>query len=127
MPQPFDLEKVKFGHPLVTRDGRAVQGFHDSGLNIIYPCVAHIPPICVGMLTFTRDGRSVDGVDNNSDLFLADPPKVRKERWVTLSVDSAGRFFSNNGDTKEQSEVMPVGCGYRILASTLINWEEPAS
>jgi len=80
---PFDLERACAGDPMVTRDGRTVDGFlfNARAEGSTYPCV-----VTVGDLfrTYTTKGKwSHDSASSEHDLFMVDTRPVPVAREVT--------------------------------------------
>lgn len=127
MPRPFDLEKAKAGAPLVTRTGIPAR------------FVAHVPDAektskVVAKIAdrgscscHQENGVCYLGQFKDSDLFLADPPKVKKERWV--AVYRLGTEFHQVSDAvKREVEEFLQDNPSRKLCGEIIHhtWEEDA-
>lgn len=126
MPRPFDLEKAKAGAPLVTRDGIKVLAFHDSGLDVLYPCTGYFEnsPEPRG---WKRDGSYTSSHEHCRDLFLADPPKVKNGRYVFLYKLPNGNVLTNQkNDHEAMAREWCEICKYTFLGGALITWEEDA-
>jgi len=68
--KPFDIEKAKAGHPVVTREGQSVRTICFDMKNTNYPIVALISDGETEYpLTFTSDGK-FDGSTSPNDLFM---------------------------------------------------------
>lgn len=124
----FDLEAAKAGKPLVTRDGRAAK------------FIAHVPEatnclfvvICVvdaRVHMFTENGKfSSDAYQDRYDLFLADPPKVKKSGWVNvypLKAKACGELATCNAVYSSFNEALRYSAPHKI-ATVEIHWEEEA-
>lgn len=129
MSRPFDLEKAKQGAPLVTRDGRPAKLLalvEEAG---DWPLAIHVGGE-KRITTYKASGRFTEtGYESNYDLFLADPPKVKKSGWVALcKMDEYPMGVGGNAPrpTKEDAIRCLGDKGHKVLAVVEIHWEEEA-
>lgn len=120
--KPFDLEKAKAGHPVVTRDGRRARIICLDRLHERYTIVALVQQLdgTEDEKTYAADGRYCYG-ESSFDLFLA-PDK--KECWVNFNKTPDKPFgFGIGGKyaTKEDADDM---ASPNRVACVHIEWEE---
>jgi hypothetical protein len=121
--KPFDLEKAKSGHPLITRDGRKVR-FLGTVNNKIYPLVIayedsvgeeHVYPIA---LNGSFNGHSRD----DRDLFLA-PNK--KTGWVNIYENHNGEPYTGTKVYKNKdTAIHQKSESNKLIDAVQIEWEE---
>lgn len=94
---PFNLEEAKTGKPVVTRDGRRMIELQIFNSEVHRPVVGIID---ARVLTFTREGKLLEGRDSNTDLFMA---PERKSIWVNVYNDGDSLCLSKvKFDTSEE-------------------------
>ena len=111
--KPFDPQKAKDGHPLVTRDGRPAKF-------IAHVLEARPYPRIVALLgsesiaTYTEQGAYyTGGVESEEDLFMA-PHKVKHSALLKLYSDGTASMIL----TKMNNSEHPCCVGERV-----IEWE----
>lgn len=124
MSRPFDLEKAKAGAPLVTRDGRAAK------------FIAHVPEVegvlilvGKGVYQAKEDGCLFGYSSNDLDLFLADPPKVKKEWWVGIWRSKSGIRDVHVSSGKTEGDMLQEVNNleyWELVTSSCLTWEEEA-
>lgn len=125
--KPFDLEKAKAGHPVVTRDGRRARILTCEMNNAWYTIVAIITANepCAGSEsaeTYTTKGEFFpDGSESPNDLFLA-PDK--KECWVNVNKAPDKPFGFGIGGTFATKEDADDMASPNRVACVHIEWEE---
>lgn len=100
--KPFNLEEALAGKPVATRDGRKITAiYHFTESKSIFSVVAHIEK-SYSVDLFTVNGKWEEGLDNQIDLFMAEP-----ERWVNIYYSKAqddvwaSDFFQSEQIAKE--------------------------
>jgi len=124
--KPFNLEEAKAGKPIVTRDGRKAK------------FIAHVPEAAEhSRVLFLQNGHiyaraetgGYDGVSKtDKDLFMAEPPKVKREGWVNV-YKTTGRLPRTGliYETPESAILAAKDAGCAVPLSTVrIEWEEEA-
>jgi hypothetical protein len=124
--KPFDLEKAKAGAPLVTRDGRAAKFVAylpecDRGHRVI--AVVNCTP-----WHYHENGEMFHNESNADDLFLADPPKVKKSRYFGILVEIKAPHYTQvvEGEGKHSALKgwnMEV---WKLVSEYTHTWEEEA-
>lgn len=117
--KPFDLEKALSGEPVVTRDGRPVKiaGYNPDAIKSdklstwIHGKAVH----------FYEDGMW-DTRESDYDLFMVEPPKVKKEGWINIYEDNPGRFPGKIWETEK--EAFGFNSSVKKVATIKIEWEE---
>jgi len=111
--KPFDLEKAKAGHPIVTRDGRDIEFIGVSSGSLKYPVCAVFDQ---SIQTFTRDGLYALNEVSQFDLFMA-PTKVK--RWVNV--------YANHRDDRSYASkyIADLHGQSSRIACVEIEFEEP--
>lgn len=101
-PLPFDLEKAKAGHPLVTRDGRKARFVAHAEDAVNYGVVVMVEGDCAASI-FTETGRFFQGGDPSAcDLFLAPPePQKMRKVWANYYPDGNVDCFKRKTDAEE--------------------------
>ncbi len=124
--KPFDIELAKAGHPVCTRDGRAVRILCYDRKNTKYPIVTLIDRgeyenIC----SYTIEGKfgnNQEEVGNN--LFMS---PVKKEGWVNVFIN-ASYFGSKTAGTiyptKEEALKDIDTKSPHYIDTVKIEWEE---
>lgn len=101
-PLPFDLEKAKSGHPIVTRDGRKARfcGYAEE-LKDGYRLIALVDGQN-SVTSFYDNGLLTSYEDTSYDLFLAQPelPKMRTV-WANYYPDGNVDCFKHKTDAEE--------------------------
>lgn len=123
--KPFDLEKAKAGAPLVTRDGRPAKFIaHETECQSPY----NVLVLIAGAINQVNEiGANYQYSASNNDLFLADPPKVKKERWVAVVVNPYGEYTSYSALDKEKLHHQITFVGAKICGEIIHHtWEEEA-
>lgn len=125
--KPFNLSAAKEGKPLVTRDGRKATFIGVSDACPKWAVAVYLEGNSA-VTTFSRTGMLLDSeAESQSDLFLADPPKVKKEAYL-VAMRSGETLFSGLFTQKENiSDYLKLNpqctlCG-EIIHHT---WEEEA-
>ena len=123
----FNLELAKAGHPLQTRDGRAVRilCYDRKSKKNNYPIVA---------LVEIQEGEedtywyTIDGYyhknkrEDKLDLFMASP---KKEGWINIYKSFAGTRYCGNIYSSEEEAINHVDdYGDTHLNTNKIEWEE---
>jgi hypothetical protein len=131
--RPFNIQEVKTnlekalkGQLLVTR--------YDKPATLIglYPenepihRVAYIVAGCVSSCSELGHVQS-NGAPDIFDLFLADPPKVKRVKWVGLYA-SFGRdaVITLTADTEDGLKGLMLGSTWKLASAQRIEWEEDA-
>lgn len=101
-PLPFDLEKAKAGHPLVTRDGRKARFVAHAEDAVNYGVVVMVEGDCA-VSTSTETGRFFQSGDPSAcDLFLAPPePQKMRKVWANYYPDGNVDCFKHKTDAEE--------------------------
>jgi len=120
--KPFDLEKAKAGHPLVTRDGRKAR------------LVGHVPEAVEPYRVYAYiEGQScaysfwesgnMGGGTNDEDLFMA-PNK--REGWVNVYGDCPphGDITAGTSPAYSTKDIADLRAGSTRSACIRIEWEE---
>lgn len=114
--KPFDLEKALAGEPVVTRDGRPVK---IAGYNPDADDYAKI----VGWVDGDTKSWDSNGeyfiAKSNTDLFMAEKPKVKKEGWVNVYPDDDVFMYPSLEEAEDAK-------GSKRVACIKIEWEEEA-
>lgn len=104
-----------------TRDGKSARIICTDGSNQKYPIIALVQnKDGKDALTYTRDGRNIDGHECPFDLFFT---SEKKEGWINVyyGKDRYNTFVCNRiFATKEEAQ----RCGKDIIATIKIEWEE---
>ena len=121
--KPFDLELAKAGHPVQTRDGRAVRiiCWDAKGL---HPVVGLVLLKDGQEQTYAWTKRGVYSISetNDLDLFMS---STKKSGWVNLFMDAHGnpytgsKIYTTEADARRVSEQAAT-----YLCTTRIEWEE---
>jgi hypothetical protein len=123
--KPFDIELAKAGHPVCTRDMRAVRILCYDFISL-----ENTPIIGLVKLSEKQEGLSyykVNGMllecgDHNLDLMMA---PVKKEGWINLYRN--GEKVYTNSAIVHSSEKDAVECRLRgaYMCTVKIEWDEP--
>lgn len=102
--KPFDLEKAKAGHPLVTRDGRPAKFVAHLPECHADSQVVALPAGNCSAFSYSAAGRiCLNDTECASDLFLA---TTKKTYWFAYSINcstaSGERSTTSLFDTKEE-------------------------
>jgi hypothetical protein len=135
MPLPFDIEKAKAGHPLVTRDGLDKNmkfALYNEHAQCNQQVVLFNPDNSMWQAYFA-DGRAGNG-NSNKDLFLADPPKVKRSGVIRLyqakAFEAPLGVWATNPQLNSEAAKQSAGiCGRKesnFLKEITVEWEEPA-
>ena len=80
--KPFDLEKALAGEPVVTRDGRTVKiaGYNPNNP----PFSSLLGWVGISVTSWDKFGKVLELQTSQSDLFMAEKPKVKKytDEWL---------------------------------------------
>lgn len=129
--RPFDLQEYLKNpdRQIVTRDGRSARIICTDGSNKKYPIIALMQSEDgKDALTYTIEGRNIDGHICPLDLFFEPEPTTKKEGWINVSrigtVDARKITFAGSVyPTKE--EALAAGKNYEGYIDTIkIQWEE---
>lgn len=123
--KPFDLEKAKAGHPLVTRSGNIVTDFthHPTCCATQYKCSA----VIFGSIeTFTEEGSFRARTFSGNDLFLAEKPKVKREGWVNVYLCQSEAGDCSIGYVWKTENQARANARGGLKATVRIEWEEDA-
>jgi hypothetical protein len=109
--KPFDRKAAKEGAKLVTREGRKVIYYHDSGLDIKYPIVAYLEGQASGQF-WLSNGKVYEGEENYYDLFIA--PETH-EYWAFKYRDGLRVKVVGNFNSKEDALKCVKFFNYKII------------
>lgn len=119
--KPFDLEKAKAGHKLVTRDGREVLDFYCFDLaspDCVWVCYAVIDGDVQG---FDRDGYFNRCGESSLDLMLA---STKRKGFVNVYV-SSDPIYAGVFDTEKEAQREADRHGRSAVVTAVpIEWEE---
>lgn len=123
--KPFDIELAKAGHPVCTRDGRAVRILCYDRKNTKYPIVALIDRgeyenIC----SCTIEGKFGNNQEEiGNDLFMS---PVKKEGWVNVFINSCSGLKSTDRIYSTKAEALKFidTKSPHYIDTVKIEWEE---
>ena len=122
--KPFDIELAKAGHPVCTRDGRAVRILCYDKIGNNYPIVTLIDKgEYEEYHPFTIDGKFHSSMrESDNDLFMA---PVKKEGWINIykELNSDHVFtspvYKTLDEANEARDMSDI-----FLGTSKIEWEE---
>lgn len=124
MSRPFNLEKAKAGAPLVDSAGD------------VHKFITHEPDASnkgtvltfnlntKGWYAFTETGNAA--ISLSRCLFLADPPKVKKEMFVAIGKDRNGKHWSICAKTELEAMFFHAEKNQEVVSLQKHVWEEEA-
>lgn len=123
--KPFDIELAKAGHPVCTRDGRAVRILCYDRKNTKYPIMALIDKgNSEDIVSYIRQGTFYsNGKEHKNDLFMT---AVKKEGWVNVftnyfsGIKSTDRIYSTKAEALKFTDTQSP----RYIDTVKIEWEE---
>lgn len=126
--KPFDLEKAKAGHPVVTRGGRPVRilCFDKKGSN--YPVVALVPSRLQDtelVLSYTLKGYSLHNGKGEYGFDLMMAP-VKHKGWINLYRNDSDFVVTGQivYESEEEARLGAWGGFTKYIGSLEIEWEE---
>lgn len=122
--QPFDLEKAKAGHPLITRDGREAKFIaHVPDEPNGYGLVVQFPQ---GLRFCASNGRfwPTEG-ESDHDIYLRAPRKVKREAWIATSISALNKWaHASAEEAKAHADKENEMHGRVDLVVGHVTWEE---
>lgn len=123
--KPFDIELAKAGHPVCTRDGRAVRilcfDFISPENNPIIGLV-RLNEKQEGMICYKADGRNFDSGMAELDLVMV-PEK--REGWMNVYENNLGIVFGGViHESEEKAKKHIKGNQDKFIKTIKVEWEE---
>lgn len=109
--KPFDRQAAKQGAKLVTREGKEVIYYHDSGLDIKYPIVAYVQGQNVGHF-WLSNGRVYESEEHFYDLFIV---RQTREYWAFKYRDKSVIRIASTFSSQEDALVNVDLYKYEII------------
>ena len=122
--KPFDIELAKAGHPVCTRDGRAVRIIcfdrkNTNGCSIIALVDKGEYEECLSFVINGKFYNDERGSDN--DLFMA---TLKKEGWINIYKDGDRAMIQSCNIYQSKEDAVDMHSPISYITTVKIEWEE---